>query len=56
MFPIKLVEKDLSYAMKTAQANDAKLPLVEAAQHIFASALDQEYADNNITGIAQLYL
>ncbi len=56
MFPIELVEKDLTYAMKTAQANDTKLPLVEAAQHIFASAIEQGYGDNNITGIAQLYL
>ena len=56
MFPIELVEKDLSYVLKTAQANDAQLPLVETTQHNFALAIEQGYGNDNITGIAQLYL
>ncbi|MGB5635058.1 MAG: NAD(P)-dependent oxidoreductase [Waterburya sp.] len=56
MFPIKLVEKDLNYGIKMAQVNNVKLPLVEATQHIFTKAIQQGYGDNNITGIAQLYL
>ena len=56
MFPIELVEKDLSYTLKTAEANDAKLPLVEATQNIFAYSMKEGYGEDNITGIAQLYL
>ena len=56
MFPIELVEKDLSYTLKTAQEKDSPLPLVEASQNIFASAIEKGYSNNNITGISQLYL
>ncbi len=56
MFPIELVEKDLSYGIKTAQENNTELPLVEATQHIFSKAIAKGYGDNNITGVAQLYL
>lgn len=56
LFPIELVEKDLSYAIKTAQANDVKLPLVEATQKTFVKAIAHGYSGHNITGVAQLYL
>ncbi len=55
LFPIELVEKDLTYALKTAQACDVTLPLVQATQQICAEAINQGYGQNNITGIARLY-
>lgn len=55
LFPIDLVAKDMSYAIKTAQANNVTLPLVEAAQKVCAEAIQQGYGDDNITGLVQLY-
>ena len=55
LFPIELVEKDLGYAIKTAQENSTQLPLVAATQEIYATAIEQGYGGDNITGIAQLY-
>ncbi|MGL5835102.1 MAG: NAD(P)-dependent oxidoreductase [Waterburya sp.] len=56
LFPIELVEKDLGYAVKTAQANDGKLPIAAATQQTFIEAIQQGHGSNNITGIAQLYI
>ena len=55
LFPIELVEKDLSYAIQTAQRNNATLPLVEATQSVFAKAITQGYGEDNITGVVRLY-
>ena len=55
LFPIELVEKDLSYAVNTAQDCDAQLPITNATQQTFKDAISQGYAQDNITGIAQLY-
>ncbi len=55
LFPIELVEKDLSYALKTARVNGAKMPLVETTQEIYLKAIAQGYGTDNITGIAQIY-
>lgn len=55
LFPIELVEKDISYAIQTANANDATLPIVEATQKIYAQAIAQGYGADNITGVMQLY-
>ena len=55
LFPIELVEKDLNYALKTAQQDRGKLPLVDAAHQIFSQAIAQGYGDRNITGVAKLY-
>lgn len=56
LFPIELVEKDLSYAVKTAQDNNGKLPIAAATQVTFQDAISQGYGTDNITGIAQLYI
>ena len=45
----------MSYAIKTAQANNVTLPLVEATQKVGAEAIKQGYGDDNITGLVQLY-
>lgn len=55
LFPIELVAKDLNYAIRKAQVNKASLPLVEATQKIYATAIKQGYGADNITGIAQLF-
>ena len=55
LFPIELVAKDMSYAMKTAQANNVTLPLVEATKKVCDEAIKQGYGEDNITGLVQLY-
>ncbi len=55
MFPIELVVKDFAYALKTAQSNQADLPLTNAAGKIFEKAMEAGYGKDNITGVAQLY-
>ena len=56
LFPIELVEKDLSYAIATAKGDEAKLPLIAATQAVFATAIAREYGADNITGVARLYI
>lgn len=56
LFPIELVAKDMNYAIATALANNTTLPLTEATQQIFTAAIEQGYGDDNITGIARLYI
>lgn len=55
LFPIELVEKDLGYAIQTAQAGDRQMPLTKATRQVFAQAIAQGYGGDNITGVAQLY-
>jgi 3-hydroxyisobutyrate dehydrogenase len=56
LFPIELVEKDLSYAVQTAQANGGNLPIAAATQLTFSEAIQHGHGADNITGIAQLYI
>ena len=61
LFPIELVEKDLGYTVETATAHGPNhppvhLPLVAAAQAIFQQAVQAGHGEDNITGVAQLYL
>ena len=55
LFPIALVNKDLNYAIVTLGENKIDLPLVTATQKIYATAIEQGYGEDNITGIAQIY-
>ena len=55
LFPISLVDKDLNYAIATAKENQVDLPLISATQKIYATAIEQGYGEDNITGIVQLY-
>ena len=54
LFPLKLVAKDLGYAIATAKDNKAKLPLIETTKKICQTAILQGYGANNITAIARL--
>lgn len=56
MFPIELVEKDLSYLTSTAHESEALAPMAQAAQQAFKQAIAHGKGADNITGIAQLYL
>ena len=56
LFPIELVEKDLSYVTRTAEANQAETPLSEAVRQVFSRARQEGYGKDNITGVARLYL
>jgi 3-hydroxyisobutyrate dehydrogenase len=56
LFPIELVEKDFRYIMQTAQTENAAMPVATAIHHIYQEAIDKGFGNNNITGVAQLFL
>lgn len=56
LFPIALVEKDFRYATQAAQSVAATMPLAIAAHNVYQEAIAKGYGDNNITGIAQLFI
>jgi 3-hydroxyisobutyrate dehydrogenase len=56
MFPIDLVEKDFRYLLETAQTSSSSVPTANAVHQIFANARDAGHGEQNITGVAQLYL
>jgi len=47
LFPIKLVEKDLSYLANTAINMDAETPITQATQNVFQRAINKEWARDN---------
>jgi 3-hydroxyisobutyrate dehydrogenase-like beta-hydroxyacid dehydrogenase len=55
MFPIELVEKDLSYGLKLAEKVKLKIPVLEAVRSVYAQAKTHGYGDDNIVGVAQLF-
>jgi 3-hydroxyisobutyrate dehydrogenase len=56
MFPIDLVEKDFRYLLETAQTSNSSVPTASAVHQIFANARDAGHGEQNITGVALLYL
>lgn len=54
MFPIKLVEKDLSY-LADSPRNKLDTPMGKSAHLVFQKAVDRGYGADNITGVIQLY-
>ncbi|MEM1139919.1 MAG: NAD(P)-dependent oxidoreductase [Pseudomonadota bacterium] len=54
-FPIDLVAKDFDLIRETAGAFAADIPLANAAGAVYRHAEDAGYADDNITGVVQLY-
>jgi 3-hydroxyisobutyrate dehydrogenase-like beta-hydroxyacid dehydrogenase len=54
MFPIELVEKDLSYGLKLAENIKLKTPVLEVVRSVYAQAKAQGYGGDNIVGVAQL--
>ncbi|MBU1636500.1 NAD(P)-dependent oxidoreductase, partial [bacterium] len=55
-FPLKHAGKDLGYALEAATAVGAPAPTTAAVKEIFASAVRQDFGDDDISGIAQLFL
>jgi 3-hydroxyisobutyrate dehydrogenase-like beta-hydroxyacid dehydrogenase len=55
MFPIELVEKDFSYALKLAEDLIVKTPTLEAVRSVYAQAKAQGHGGDNIVGVAQLF-
>lgn len=59
LFPIHLVEKDFRYACQlsaqTPKQMYEQMPITAYIQRLYQSAIEQGYALDNITGIAQLF-
>ncbi len=53
MFPIELVEKDLSY-LADSQRNQLDTPISKSAHSVFQTAVNRGYGADNITGVIQL--
>jgi len=56
LFPIELVEKDFGYAVATAAARGADVPLATATREVYQKAMHAGHDGDNITGVAQRYL
>jgi 3-hydroxyisobutyrate dehydrogenase len=53
-FPIKLLEKDLGYTVKTA-GGDAAVPTVSAVRGVFKKAIEENLGDLNMTAVVKLF-
>ena len=56
LFPIELVEKDLRYVIQAGQASGTLTPVSAAIRDVYQEAIAQGYGNDNISGIAQLFL
>jgi len=56
LFPIELIEKDLSYMIKSAQSVHAETPVSTAIDSIYQQAIAKGYGSDNITGVLQLFI
>lgn len=56
MFPIDLVKKDFSYTVKSASGYGLTTPLTEVTMSVFQQAIEEGFGEDNITGVAQLYI
>lgn len=52
-FPIELIEKDFSYFLKVAGAEQA--PTIAAGRHVFQQAIEKHLGEENMTGVVKLY-
>jgi 3-hydroxyisobutyrate dehydrogenase len=53
-FPIRLLEKDLGYTVKTA-GGDAAVPTVSAVRNVFKKAIEEKLGDLNMTAVVKLF-
>ena len=56
LFPINLVEKDFRYSLQAAQTVNTAMPTSTAIHQIYQSAIAKGYGNENITGIAKLFI
>lgn len=54
-FPIDLVNKDFALIDKSMEAVNADAPMAAAARSVYSEGCSSGFADDNITGIVQLY-
>lgn len=54
LFPIALVEKDFGYAMASAEARGAALPVTAFVRGVFAEAIARGHGGENINAVARL--
>lgn len=54
-FPVELVEKDLGYALDTANAVGAPMPMVIATRDVYAAAVEAGHGNLNSSAVAKLY-
>ena len=53
-FPVRLLEKDLDYTVKTA-GGDGLTPTVSAVRGVFEKAVDVGWGDQNMTAVVKLF-
>jgi 3-hydroxyisobutyrate dehydrogenase-like beta-hydroxyacid dehydrogenase len=53
-FPVRLLEKDLGYAVQTG-GGEASMPTVSAVRSIFRRAIDENLGNLNMTAVARLF-
>ncbi len=54
MFPVDLLEKDLTYTLSCVDS-EANLPIVKATQQVFDKAKQEGLKDKNMTSVSNLY-
>ncbi len=52
-FPIRLLEKDLRYVVKTAGEDNA--PVVSAVRGVFRRAIDDKFGELDMTAVVKLF-
>jgi len=55
-FPIKLVEKDFGFVSDVASQVNAHMPTAIAVKNVFMQASKEGYSNDDISGVAQLYV
>ena len=53
-FPVRLLEKDLNYTVKTGGGNTS-MPTVSAVRDVFQRAIDKNLGNRNMTAVVQLF-
>ena len=56
MFPIDLVEKDFRYIKQNAKDIAVNFPTSEAVHRVYLDAVNKRYGEDNITGVAKLFI
>jgi len=54
-FTVELIEKDLNYALAAAEDVKVGVPVTQATQRAFATALAHGLAEENLTALAEVY-
>ncbi len=55
MFPVELVRKDMDYLLQIAASPATQLPMTQSLAKVLQRAVEQGWAEQNLTVMAQLY-